>query len=253
MSDFDESFLRRRFCDLSGQAESGGYYTYSDFLSPAEQALLLQMKREGLVASVSLSGGFASAERKLAAFGSEEEFGYPPVFPAVWIGIAPKDRKFAEPLTHRDFLGSLIGLGIGREVLGDILLHDGEGHLFAGEKIAPYIVGNLEKVRRTAVICRIEDAPPAVVTLPPDAEERVAAGERLDALVAAVFSLSRSESARLIERGLVALDGRPAEKLSASPNPGTMVSVRGFGRFLYEGIVGDTRKGRLRVRVRIYR
>ena len=79
-----------------------------------------------------------------------------------------------------------------------------------------------------------------------------AASERLDALVSAAFNLSRAESARLFEAERVFVNGLPAHSASSRPEEGDMVSVRGLGRFRFEGALGETRKGRLRVSLRIY-
>ena len=76
--------------------------------------------------------------------------------------------------------------------------------------------------------------------------------ERLDALVSAAFNLSRAESARLFEAERVFVNGLPAHSASSRPEEGDMVSVRGLGRFRFEGALGETRKGRLRVSLRIY-
>lgn len=248
----DDLILKRHLADLSKRAYMGGYYVYSDFLSPAEQSLLSECQREGLVGVYSLCGGYDGAERRMAVFGCESEFGYPPEVPAAWLKIAPVAKKFAEDLSHRDFLGALMGLGITRDLLGDILVVDGEAFLFATESIHPYLLENLDEVKHTKVSCTPIDAPPAVAVALPDEAVFVVAGERLDAFVAAVYKLSRSESASLIEKGLVAIDGKVTEKVSATPREGAMISVRGYGRFLYVGICGDTRKGKIRITARVY-
>ena len=248
----EEMIVKRHLADLSLRAENGGYYVYSDFLSPAEQALLAECKREGMVGAYSLYGGYDLAERRMAVFGSEREFGYSPEYPASWLMIAPVAKKFAEDLTHRDYLGSLMGLGITRDLLGDILVVEGNGYLFAAESIHAYLCENLTQVRHTKVACSSVDAPPAVALALPDEALFVVAGERLDAFVAGVYKLSRSESAALIEKGLVAIDGKVIEKGSVTPREGAMISVRGYGRFLYVGIAGDTRKGKLRITARVY-
>ena len=248
----EDMIIKRHLADLSSRAEKGGYYVYSDFLSPAEQALLWECQREGMVGAYSLFGGYDGAERKMAVFGCEDEFGYPPEYPAAWLKIAPAAKKFAEPLSHRDFLGALMGLGITRDLLGDILIVDGEAFLVASESIQPYLLENLDEVKHTKVSCTAVDAPPEVAVALPDEAVFVVAGERLDAFVAAVYKLSRSESASLIEKGLVAIDGKVSEKVSIAPREGAMISVRGYGRFLYGGILGDTRKGKLRITARVY-
>ena len=248
----DDMITKRHLADLYRQADRGGYYVYSDFLSPADQALLSEAKREGLVGDYSLCGGYDSAERRMAVFGSESEFGYAYELPAGWLKIAPVAKKFAEELSHRDFLGSLMGLGITRDLLGDILIVDGEAFLFASESIHTYLLENLTEVKHTKVACAVVDTPPAAAVALPDEAVFVVAGERLDAFVAGVYKLSRSESAALIEKGLVAIDGKVTEKILVTPREGAMISVRGYGRFLYVGICGDTRKGKIRITARVY-
>lgn len=248
----DDMMIKRHLADLSKRAYSGGYYVFSDFLSPAEQALLAECRREGLVGAYSLWGGYEGAERKMAVFGSESEFGYLPEYPAVWLLITPVAKKFAETLGHRDYLGALMGLGITRDLLGDILLTDGDAYLFAAESICLFLAEQLGEVKHTKVTCSAVDTPPALATVLPDEAVFVVAGERLDAFVAGVYRLSRSESAALIEKGLVTVDGKVIEKVSYAPRDGAMIAVRGYGRFLYVGVSGDTRKGKIRITARVY-
>jgi len=90
--------LKKRFVELYDRAETRGYAVYSDFLTLSEQDILLST-----VTTVELIGGYAAAERKIACFG--ESYGAEP--PCVWLKIEPRQQKFADKLTHRDFLGSL--------------------------------------------------------------------------------------------------------------------------------------------------
>ena len=93
-------------------------------------------------------------------FGSPEELGYEEDFPIVTLKIAPKSEKFADKLTHRDFLGALMSLGIEREVLGDIVIRDNVGYLFAKEDIAEYIKDSLTEIKHTAVRINTADSLP---------------------------------------------------------------------------------------------
>ena len=172
--------------------------------------------------------------------------------PVQCVRIEPVQQKFADDLTHRDFLGSLMALGLRREVLGDIEIAENVGYLFCLESIAGFVCENLVSVRHTTVRCEPSD-PPEKLTAPPPVTELVVASERLDAAVAAVFRLSRSQAQELIEGEQVFLSGRAARSASAVLAPGTVVSVRRHGRFLYEGIARETKKGRLRVLVRIFK
>ena len=109
----------------------------------------------------------------------------------------------------------------------------------------------LRQVRHTTVRCARGEAP-AFVLKPPEATELAAASERLDAVAAAVWQLSRAEAKALVTAGQMFVDGLAAQNADAPLQEGALVSVRGRGRFRYEGPVRQTRSGRLRVRVRIY-
>lgn len=110
----------------------------------------------------------------------------------------------------------------------------------------------LTQVRRTQVRVATAETPPEEAVRPPEPVTVNAASERLDAVVAAVFDLSRAESQRLFEAERVMENGLTARSASAKLEPGTMVSVRGLGRFRFEEVAGETRKGRLRIKVRKY-
>lgn len=241
--------LQNSFSELAGKA-ADGYYTYSDFLTLAEQDVLLSMR---LPVRVTLWGGYEGAERRIAIFGSKEEMGYSEPPPIAYIKAEPLSQKFAEPLAHRDCLGAVTGLGLRRDVTGDILVSDGAAYIVCLDSIADFIVENLTKIRHTDVsCCRIGELPPLSVSLP-DAKAVFVPSERADALVSAVFGISRSESERLFRQKLVFADSKLVPDPDARMRAGCIVSVRGHGRFIYEGISKTTKKGRLCVSVRLYK
>lgn len=245
----NDTLLKNRILELSQRAFSRGVWAFSDFLTLSEQDILLGMH---LPSPVSLEGGFPTAERKIAVFGSEEFCGWTQAPPIVCVQVKPLQQKFADKLTHRDFLGSILSLGIRREVLGDIVISDNIGYVFCLDSISDYVISQLERVRHTSVTCSLCDTPD-VVTAEPDISELVVASERLDAVVAAIYRLSRSQAQELISSEKVFLSGRLAHSSSAEIDEGSIVSVRGFGRFVYLGIKRETKKGRLRVMARIYK
>lgn len=241
--------LKKRFTELSHRADARGCYTTTEFLTLAEQDVLLHLPQSG--APVRLVGGYDGAERKIAVFGSEELCGYqmPPTI--VCLAICPVSQKFAGTLTHRDFLGSIMGLGIRRELLGDILIHENCGYAFCLEAISSYILEQLTQVRHATVHCEISP-PPDICLSPPPQQTVNVASERLDAMIAAVYHLSRSDSQRYFGQEKVFLNSRLTLSPAAAPKSGDMVSVRGLGRFRYDGIDQATRKGRLRILIRKY-
>lgn len=248
--DEDIRQLQKRFEELAARADGRGRYTYTQFLTLAEQDVL-QKQARSLATTFQWMGGYEAAERRLACFGREEHMGFPPESPVQCVMIAPANKKFAGELGHRDFLGSLMGLGIKRQLLGDIQIVEGTGYLFCLEEIAPYICDNLTSVGRTTVHCEV-CTPPEKLCEPPEPCDLVVASERLDALIAAVWRLSRSDAQELLEKGMVFIDGRLVENPSHTLREGDLVSVRHQGRFRYEGTLRETKKGRLRVSVRIY-
>ena len=246
----NDKILKDHLADLARRAREGSYYTYSNFLSLSEQDMLLKTKTE---IRFSLFGGYENAERKLAVFGSEDDFGYTEDAPIVCVKIEPRMQKYAEKLSHRDFLGSVVGLGLERDVTGDIIICENVGYMFCLESIAPFITENLTKVRRTEVKCEAVISPPEKTIALPDEQAFFVASERLDGVISAVFGLSRSESAKLFGQKLVFCDGKLCENSDKTIPENSIISVRGYGRFIYCGIAKTTKKGRLCINARVFK
>ena len=243
----NDQILENHFRDLAEKSASGCYYTYSSFLSLAQQDLLAKTRL-----GASLFGGYENAERKIAVFGSEEAFGYTEDAPIACLKIEPLMQKYADTLTHRDFLGSVTGLGLERDVTGDIIIHENVGYVFCLENIADFIMQNLTKVRRTDVKCTRVPSPPVETLALPEERAFFVASERADAVIAAIYGFSRSECQKLFGQKLVFIDSKLCENPDARIPEGATVSVRGSGRFVYMGISKTTKKGRLCISARVY-
>lgn len=245
----NDDMLSKRLSELSERAFSRGVWTFSEFLDLAGQSALTQA---ALKTPLLLCGGYDGAERVVAMFGSEALCGYEAEPPIVCVRIAPVSAKFADELTHRDFLGSLCGLGIRREVLGDILTSDGCAYVFCLDSISEFIISELKQVKHTTVSCSVVAAPPEGAA--PRAEERAVttASERADAVISAVWPLSRAESQSLFQQKKVFINSRVCQSAPRGLIPGDIVSVRGYGRFLYNGVTGETKRARLRASISVY-
>ncbi len=247
----EEELLQNRLRELAERAYSQNIYTYTGFLSLAEQSVLQGMERELSFIPWRLFGGRENCERQMAEFGSEEWFGYPGVFPVALLQVSPVMEKFADTLTHRDFLGAILHLGLERSVVGDILVAGKEAYLFCTESMADFLCKNLVKVKHTQVQCRrVEEVPEA---LRPRTEERVltAASERADVVAAALWGKSRSQILEMFRQKKVFINGRETENTSYQLKPGDCLVVRGFGKAYYRGLEGETRKGRCRLRLEV--
>ena len=247
----DCELLRKRFLELSRKSESAGIYCFSDFLGLSELATFGEIKTK-LTCKYTLFGGTSGTERVMVRFGDENEIGYGCDFPITCLRVAPKNAKFADKLTHRDFLGSILNLGIERSMLGDIAILDNVGYVFAKDTIAKYIAEELSRIKHTDVTVSIADTLPEGELFKTELRRIQANGERVDALIAKVFNLSRDDSSALFKRKLVFVDGRQIESSSYCPKEGETVSVRGYGRFIYRGYDSLSRKGKKNITVELY-
>ena len=247
----EEQILMGRFRDLAKRAYEKNIYTYSSFLSLPEQGVLEGMAKELSFIPNELFGGHEMAERKVAGFGAEELFGYPGQFPVTILKVTPALEKFAEELSHRDYLGSLMNLGIRRDTIGDILVKEKTGFIFCLDDVAEFILKNLVKIRHTQVSCTIIDDD---IELKPTLidESYPVSSMRLDVIIAAACKLSRRESLGFFERNEVQLNSKVTTENAVNLKPGDVFSVRGKGKFMLESIGGTTKRGRTYINVKRY-
>ena len=240
-----EDFFRRRLLDLAEQSDRNGRFTFTDFLTEAEYAEFCTLRSQLPRCGAAVSGGYENAERVMLRFGDPEQLGYEEPFPIVCICIAPLQEKFADSLTHRDFLGALMHLGIERGEIGDILVREKSAYVFCREAMADYICRNIERIRHTSVKCSLTDSLPEGTGTETEQIRIQAASERIDGVIAKVYHISRGDCNVLFRSGKVFLDGALLENNSHMLKEGEKISVRGCGKFRYTGISGKTKKGNL--------
>lgn len=248
----ENELLKKRFVELANRSYNAGIYTFTDFLGLMEQSLFAEARREIGAIPFTAWGGVEGAERVMIRFGSEESHGYTEPFPIKCIKVEPLVQKFADKLNHRDFLGAIMNLGIERSTIGDIVIRDNVGYVLAKEDVAEYILQSLSRIRHTDIKASIVDELPDGVLFTLEARRIQLSSERIDAVVSKVFSLSRSDAQALFAKGLVFANGRLIESTSYTPKPEECISVRGYGRLIYHGPVGLTKKGKLNVDVELY-
>ena len=222
---------KKRFRELADKCYRQNVYCFTGFLGMAELNAFYEVSREISHVPCMVFGGNTGCERQMVRFGSEEMLGYEAPFPIVCLEICPRSEKFADRLTHRDVLGACMNLGIERSTLGDIMVKDFHAYLYCTEGIGPYIVENLSRIRHTSVICRQYTGQEE--RLQPVLEDRIyqVSSERLDAVV---------------------VNGRQQESVSYVPGKGDVVTVRGYGKFVYHGLSHMTRKGKCSIVVAFY-
>ena len=221
------------------------------FLTPREleMARYLFGQPEGLTAF----GGFGEAERQMLIYLPEYlDEGY------LWEEDSPivcLHASFYEgdTPTHRDLLGALMGSGIARETVGDILVGKGFCDFFVTAEIAPYLLQNFTGAGRTKM--RVTQIPLTQAQIPtPELKviRDTLASLRLDSVVSAGFRIGRSVAAQYIAAGKVAIDGLPCEKPDKAVAEGAKISLRGSGKIKLESVGSQTKKGRISVVIHRY-
>lgn len=242
--------LTSKIADLGRLCLKNSYPAFSKFLDEVQYAYVSGIKSPGC--SYVAYGGYTDAQRVvLGCFpdGYYDKNDFEEMFPLCTLELLPSD---CEGLTHRDYLGSLMGLGIRRECLGDIVLFEKGAYLVCLEDIAAFVLTNCDKIGKASVtVHRCEN-----VVIPPRKLERrsiTAASDRIDCIIAGVVGCSRIGAEVLIRTGKVFINGFEAENGAKKLKSGDKVSVRGFGKFVYLGENGSTKKGRLKIEYNLYK
>ncbi len=244
--------LRNRLRDLADKSFQQNMFTFTGFLGLSEQDIFWRMESELRHAGYTLSGGAEGADRQVLRFGSAQELGYEVPFPIVCVHIKPLMAKFADQLSHRDFLGALMNLGIERSTIGDIKVGDKEAYLFCLESISEYICENLVQIKHTHVSCDITEDYKEIPQEEPEKRVIQVSSMRIDAVLAKSCNKSRSDCLELFRMGKVFVNGRQCENNSRALKPGDVVNARGYGKFIMTGELRETRKGKLSVEIQVY-
>ena len=234
-----------RITELANRAYLRGIVTHSDFLSPSEAE---EVRCAKLPVPCEFFGGAEFCERKIAAFG--DSCG---AYPLAVLKIVPKSEKFSKPLTHRDFLGAFLGLGIERCKTGDIFTNGKTAYAVVSDKLVQFVTENLVKVGPNAVTCSVCGG--VLEEFAPKKEERKinVSSPRIDSVICRLYDLPRDTGAEAVALGKVAVNGRECTAPSYSPKEGDVISVRGYGKFIYKGECGVSAKGRLFIAVEVYK
>ena len=246
--DADERMMLARVLDKLSLASDRGVPACTQFLSPGEQASVTDLLNAWGHPRHLFFGGFEDAERRVCAFlpdwQEEEDFLLADDMP-----VCAVETHFpgGGSLTHRDILGSLMGLGITREKLGDILLPgDGRCQVVVLEEAVSILSSQWESAGRCK--CRevrqiplsaLSPKPPQIKTI-----RDTVASPRLDAVLSSAFSLSRSKAAAYISAGKVAVNHRECLKSDKAVEEGDVLTCRGLGKCVVKEVPGQSRKGR---------
>lgn len=224
---------------------------HTGFLSPREleMARLLLGEPEGLYRF----GGYPEAERRMLVYLPEyleENALIEEDSPVVCLRAVYYE---GDALSHRDFLGALMGAGITRECVGDICVGKGSCDFFVTEEIASYLLQSFDSAGRTRF--RLSRIPLKDAQIPePEVKiiKDTLASLRLDAVISAGFRVGRSAAAEYVNAGRASINGLPCTKCDKAAIQGDKISIRGLGKIRLAQVNGQTKKGRISVIIERY-
>ncbi|HEY5584482.1 MAG TPA: YlmH/Sll1252 family protein [Ruminiclostridium sp.] len=246
VSKLEDRVLVSRLLDKVEQCHYSSF-SYSDFLSPYEATIFKRVLEKVNDVFYTFIGGYDGAERVIAAISCDfiDEEDARSNAPLSFLRITTSIDK---ALSHRDYLGSLLGLGIKREKIGDILVCESYADVFLIEKLAEYILYNLDKIGNTKVKCELLDV--YQYTAPQKNEKLITttvASLRADSVASSGFSVSRTKVMDYFRAQRVNVNWEMVQNPSKQLSEGDVISIRGMGRIVLEKVVGTTKKDRINI------
>ena len=254
----EEQLLEKHFIDLSRQAYHRNIITYSDFLNLNEQNILHSIPKDRLYTGLIVFGGYDFAERQMAAFIPDalslRDIKDLDIFRSEisLLHISPLNKKYSEALSHRDYLGAILNLGIERGMIGDILITDSEAIVFVKMQMQEFLTENITRIRHTSVLATIDELTDFHYSPRYEEIKGTVASVRLDSLLSVAFSSSRSKLSGLIEGGKVFVNGRLITSNAYQVKEHDIISVRGMGKFEFIETLAFTKKKRIYVLIHKY-
>ena len=235
--DKDDSMCLAGVYDNYVRAKKSGQPVFSGFMSERKQVMVKSAFSAEKDICLEFFGGYEGAERKMAGFFSGEDVCWP-------YTVLEAKVKGKNNLTHRDFLGALMSLGIKRDVIGDILISD-KTFFFVRDDMAEYIRTNLEKASHSSLTLSVYDGETIEAADKGEDFFETVASLRLDAVASQGFGIARDKSKKLVESGRVTVNGKEIINVDYKIAEGDTISARGFGRFRVKEIKGLSKKGRI--------
>lgn len=220
----------------------------TDFMDPYERKLAKSILNRFQDIEYKELGGIDVAERKVISV-------YPDYLQYKFEENPIKSlmiEGYTSNFSHRDFLGAILNLGIIRGKVGDILIHEGYTQIVVKKEISSYILNNLEKVANENVIIKeipLDDLKPPNVEY--KYKKATISSLRLDVLISSTWNLSRKDSQRIVESGRVKVNWEPIDKASKEIDEGDVISTKGYGRFILSSIEGTSKKGKIKVELKL--
>ena len=248
IKDNDKIIEMRRIIDKIEVVLNNHSFESTDFLDPYERLLAKSILNRFMEVNYLENGGVIQTERQIITI-------YPNYYSEQDVPediVCLRINVDTEGLSHKDFLGSILNLGIKRAKVGDILVHEGYGDIIVKQEISDFILINLNRIKNRKVTIE-ERSLDSISFVEPEYKEvnKVLSSYRLDVYMSASYNLSRQESIDIIKSERVKVNWEPVDKASKEITVGDMISVRGYGRSTLYSVEGISKKGKVKATIRI--
>ena len=256
--DKEDNLVFRHLVDLARVSFTRDITVFSDFLNVREVSVLKRQVADLPVGRFFLFGGIDDAERVMACFPASYKERGDIEFPISCVRINIKSAKFEKnSLTHRDFLGAILGLGIDRKLIGDIYTIAENNNIVKAfvlcqKKIEGFLVSELSQIGRSQVSCEVVTSDEITAVRRVEDKFGTVPSLRLDVIIGEALNISRSRVKELIESDKVAVNSASISSSHYQVMHNDIVSVRGFGKFIFYESLGRTKKDRIQIHLGKY-
>lgn len=245
VTDKDTKMLIAKIYDIYNRSKDYNIISETNFLSPNMISFLIENFQDKDI-SIKLYGGYNFAERVVACFVpknmKENKTDY-----NIDILKITYNTKYSRELKHKDYLGSILGLSIKRELIGDIVLNEDCAYVFVCNTISDFIIDNLKKVGRTNIkINKISEEIELLVRTPEEFKTTLTS-LRIDVFLSKIFNLSRSEIKEFFISGKVFINWVNSTDISKIVKEDDIITLRGYGRIKYLESTGTNKKGKIAI------
>lgn len=244
-----DELITARIEDKIAQCRDGWYVTSTGLLDTHEQALAIAASRHAAGVRTLMYGGYDDAERRMmVCIPKDLPLSDDEAVEGLLRVIRVRLPAISRELSHRDYLGSILGLGIERRLTGDILVRPDGADIFIVPGIESFLLEELHRIGSVEVKTEALDAGEVIV---PEAQTEIirdsVSSVRLDSVVSSAFRLSRGKAAEAVRKGLVSVDHAECIKPDAPVHEGSSIVLKGKGKAILAETGGESKKGRIRI------
>lgn len=243
-----DKFIISRIEDKLEQCSRNNFITTTGFLNLHEQSLAMKIVNNDKDVKAFFYGGYEDAERRILMFAPYgfAETAYDVLLMDQPLSVLHIKAALGKKLVHKDYLGAVLGLGINRSVIGDILVHEHGADMIVRSEILDFLLSEFHNAGRSNL--RLETGTIDSLLVP---EKRfkvirdTLSSTRLDNVVSAAFRVSRSEAVKAIKSGVVFVNHEEITKIDKKVDEGALIVLRGKGKIMLKELSGLSKKGRI--------